>query len=72
MKILLNAKCSDMCQVALLGADNELMAEHIGYVPPYIPNDWGDYVVLEIDPDTGVILNWNAAAVKEAIARGLK
>jgi hypothetical protein len=40
-----------------------------GYVPGFMPGDhFGDYLILEIDIDTGVIKNWkkpNAAAIEE-------
>jgi len=29
-----------------------------GYVPDWIPGDYGDYVRMSIDIDTGKILNW--------------
>jgi hypothetical protein len=30
-----------------------------GYVPDFFPEEhWGDYVMLDIDIDTGKILNW--------------
>ena len=35
--------------------------EYDGYVPDFFPGKhYGDYVQLEIDADTGKILNWKA------------
>lgn len=54
--ISISAKCSDMFSANLLGK------EYNGYVPrwfssPNVQND-GDYVILDIDVDTGKIVNW--------------
>ena len=39
--------------------DNKVSATHDGYVPNFMPEDHcGDYVELDIDIDTGMILNW--------------
>ena len=51
-------KCSDMFQ-ATLTVDGKQKANYSGYVPDFFPEDhYGDYVELEIDIDTGMILNW--------------
>jgi hypothetical protein len=52
-------KTSDMCFVAFVAADNEVVAEHDGYVPDFFPGQhWGDYLELDIDVKTGRIMNW--------------
>ena len=56
------AKCSDMFS-ARFHDDNKLGpipdGEYDGYVPTFFPGqNGGDYVELEIDIDTGNILNW--------------
>lgn len=57
-----SAKCSDMFDATLITGDNNIVGERSGYVPKWFPNPhvshYGDYVVLEIDLDTGHILNW--------------
>lgn len=59
-KIQLTAKCSDLCFVRLHGEDGEVIAEGDGYVPDFMPGEhYGDYVELDIDPDTGIITNWD-------------
>jgi hypothetical protein len=58
-KLTISAKCSDgfWCKYE----DNDgLTAEHQGYVPTGIgiDDDSPDYVGMEIDTETGQILNW--------------
>ena len=49
------AKCSDRCH-ATLRVDGSVVAETDGYVPEMLGG--GDYVELDIDVETGKILNW--------------
>ena len=69
MKILsINAKCSDLFTAQLiekLGANStKRLGQSIDgdYVPGWFPNPqedhYGDYVTLDIDIETGKILNW--------------
>lgn len=54
-------KCSDMFNAQLI-EDGKESKEYDGYVPLWFPNPnenhYGDYVDLEIDLETGQILNW--------------
>jgi hypothetical protein len=61
----ITAKTSDrFC--AELFRDGEEIAFHDGYVPDFMPgHHYGDYVELEIDVDTGQILNWKVPTDKE-------
>ena len=44
---------------ATLRKDGKQIGEYSGYVPDFMPgNHYGDYVQLEIDTDTGLIVNW--------------
>jgi hypothetical protein len=44
---------------AFLYKDNKIVGEYDGYVPDFMPTKhYGDYVCLEIDIDTGAIVNW--------------
>jgi hypothetical protein len=55
----INAKCSDLCFVELKDENGKVIAEHDGYVPDFMPEEhYGDYVELDIDLETGRILNW--------------
>ena len=56
--ISITAKCSDMFSATLI-VDGKRVGEYDGYVPNFFPEDhFGDYVELQIDIDTGQILNW--------------
>jgi hypothetical protein len=53
------AKCSDMFG-ATLEVDGQQMGEtYSGYVPDFFPGmHYGDYVILDIDIESGKILKW--------------
>lgn len=51
-------KVSDRCFTQLLDENKKVIATHDGYVPALIPGGYGDYIELEIDIETGQILNW--------------
>jgi hypothetical protein len=53
----ISAKCSDMYSHQLHRLDGKIV-EYSGYVPSIVPNEYGDYLTLDIDPYTGTILNW--------------
>lgn len=59
MRILsITAKCSDLFN-ATLKVDGKEVKTHDGYVPNFMPEEhYGDYVELDIDIDTGNIVNW--------------
>jgi len=53
------AKCSDRFAATLIDGNGKVLKEHDGYVPKLMPGQhWGDYVILDIDIETGQILNW--------------
>ena len=55
----ISAKCSDRFYQQVKNT-NGVLSEYAGYVPSYFPGEhYGDYVMLDIDPYTGIILNWN-------------
>jgi hypothetical protein len=57
----ITAKCSDLCITRIKDENDRVLKEHDGYVPDFMPGDhYGDYVILDIDLDTGKILNWDA------------
>ena len=53
----ITAKCDDRFNATLL-KDDQMVKEYDGYVPSLVPNLYGDYVNLDIDVQTGKILNW--------------
>jgi hypothetical protein len=64
-RIYINAKCSDLCFAQLKDGDGKVIAEHDGYVPALMPEEhFGDYVELDIDLETGTILNWKRPSKK--------
>jgi len=63
----ISAKCSDCCYTSFK-ADNGKVTDSDGYVPKGIGIDeYGDYVVLEIDMQTGQILNWKPVSDAKVI-----
>ena len=50
---------------------DEIYSQDDGYVPDFMPgNHFGDYVILDIDLDTGMVTNWKqptAAQIEAAI-----
>jgi len=57
--VKINAKCSDLCFTEVLDGNGNVIAEHDGYVPEFMPGEhYGDYVELKIDIETGKLLNW--------------
>ena len=58
-RIHISAKCSDLFHADLQDKNGKALAQHDGYVPDFMPGKhWGDYVILDIDLETGTILNW--------------
>lgn len=54
-------KVSDQFAARLLDAAGETLHDHDGYVPGFMPGEhYGDYVMLDIDIESGRITNWKA------------
>lgn len=64
MILTVSGKVSDMCTVGLYGAGGKHILTHNGYVPRDLGIGGGDYIELEIDTDTGKILNWQPLTEK--------
>lgn len=57
--VRVHAKPCDSGTYELVGASGEVVARREGYVPDFFPGDhYGDYLILDIDLETGQILNW--------------
>lgn len=55
----ITAKCSDSYAHTIYTKEGKLYREYNGYVPSFMPGKhFGDYLLLDIDPYTGKILNW--------------
>ena len=64
--ISISAKCSDLCSSELTDDQDATICEQAdGYVPGWFPDGGGDYVVLDIDLETGQILNWSKPTAKQ-------
>lgn len=67
-------KVVDTFSASLLDQDGEILKEYEGYVPEFMPGDkdggshYGDYLILDIDIDTGQITNWKKPS-QEAIEK---
>ena len=59
-KILkLQVKCADQCSIQVIDDSGEKIHDHDGYVPSFFPEQhYGDYIMLDIEIETGRILNW--------------
>lgn len=71
--ISLCTKVSDRFTYSILDAQGEVLHDQDdGYVPDFMPGDhYGDYIMLDIDIDTGHITNWKklTAADIEAVMK---
>lgn len=67
----IHMKVRDQFEADLKDADGEVLKEYEGYVPDFMPEQhYGDYLILDIDIDTGQITNWvkpSAAQIEEFI-----
>ena len=55
----IHMKVRDQFEADLKDADGEVLKEYEGYVPDFMPEQhYGDYLILDIDIDTGQITNW--------------
>lgn len=61
--------CRDNFAMSVIDTNGNELVDYDGYVPGFIPGDYGDYVFLDIDPRTGVIKNW---PTQEKIAKGIQ
>jgi len=70
----LHIKVCDRFEAGLKDAQGEEVGEYEGYVPDFFPGDhYGDYLILNIDLETGQIKNWKkpaAADIEKMLAQG--
>ena len=66
MIIKISAKCSDLFSASLFNENGrQIGKEYQGYVPKFFPGEhYGDYIMLEIDTETGKILNWATSDIE--------
>ena len=64
--IQISAKCADLFYANLQDDRKGMIGEYHGYVPDFFPGQhYGDYVELEIDIETGHILNWKKPSASD-------
>lgn len=64
--VLVHVKVSDSGSYALKDADGKEIADRDDYVPSFFPEQhYGDYIILDIELETGKILNWKTPEPKE-------
>lgn len=57
----IHMKVCDEFAARLLDSDGKTLKDYEGYVPGFMPGEhYGDYLILDIDIDTGAITNWKA------------
>lgn len=58
--VTVHAKVCDSASYALCGPNGQVIAErNDDYVPSFFPGEhYGDYIILEINLETGEIVNW--------------
>lgn len=55
----IHMKVTDQFEARLLDSDGVELKDYEGYVPGFMPGQhYGDYLILDIDIDTGLITNW--------------
>ncbi|MGN8247658.1 hypothetical protein [Pseudomonas sp. SMV7] len=73
-EIRLHIKVSDGFAAGLQDAQGDEVGTYEGYVPDFFPgNHYGDYLILNIDLETGQIKNWNKPAstdIEKMLAQG--
>lgn len=61
----IHLKCRDEFTMRVDDADGDVLKHYEGYVPSVVPGDYGDYLNLVIDVETGMIKNWRKPTSQE-------
>jgi hypothetical protein len=62
----IHIKVCDQFTASLRDQDGQELKDYEGYVPSFFPGDhYGDYLILDIDIDTGQITNWEQPTARE-------
>ena len=62
----LHLKVCDRFTCGVYDQDNKELKDYDGYVPDFMPGQhYGGYVMLDIDIDTGQIINWTPPSAEE-------
>ena len=69
-------KVRDQFCASVTDQDGKEIGDYEGYVPDFMPGDhYGDYLILDIDLDTGQIINWVAPTgedIEKMITHGVQ
>lgn len=61
-----HCKVCDNFTASLHDQDGATLKEYDGYVPGFMPGQhYGDYLILDIDIDTGLITNWKKLSAED-------
>ena len=65
--IKIHVKCSDRFGYEMLDEQGVVIYEQDdGYVPDFMPGEhYGDYIILDIDLDTGLVTNWTQPTAEQ-------
>lgn len=59
-------KVRDCFSAGLYSSTGKQLKDYEGYVPSFMPGDhYGDYLILDIEIDTGKIINWKKPSAKQ-------
>jgi len=62
----LHLKVCDRFTGSIESAAGTELCDFDDYVPPFMPGQhYGDYVILDIDIDTGMIVNWKVPSAEQ-------
>jgi hypothetical protein len=62
----LHIKVCDRFECEIDDQHGETIRQYEGYVPGFMPGEhYGDYLILDIDLDTGKIINWTPPSATE-------
>lgn len=65
----IHMKCRDEFECSILDEKYNCIKDYEGYVPDLMPGEhYGDYLILNIDLETGMITNWETPT-KESLER---
>lgn len=62
----IRCKVRDCFNARLVDSEGRILKDHEGYVPGFMPGrHYGDYLILDVDIDTGQITNWKVPTAKQ-------
>lgn len=62
----IHLKVSDGFCASLVDEEDKELKSYDGYVPDFMPGKhYGDYVILDIDIDSGMVTNWKKPTVEQ-------